>query len=610
MPWAFALALAAGPRAGWALAASASELPGLGSLLPGVSVYGPLAEIPAGHWAYRSLEELIAAGVVVEYSPGLLDGRHTISRYEAAMLLVDAFRRAGAVRETVGASGELKSLLVGPLLQRVQKAGLPSGRIAQLEQVLRALARELAGELAVLGYRMDGVSDAHPARPSTEVAVQMGSTVGGAGDGGATGGPQPSTAPGGASPSAAGSAGASSEASAAQGTAPPLSPEAGSAASPAASGLRLPVAGYSYRLGLSYSEPGRFSVSGMLPVGNAAGSTEFGALLSMPQEQWLWARVGEVAAPGGSVLAWGERQLVGLQGIEAHLVGRGGKAGVVIAREQATKPSASGDGPPSQGSGAITALGSSLILSPDVVVGATIVRGAPSTQPSSSGQEAPTVTSLTTRLRPRPWLTLTGEYAQNLWALPVLDAAMRLDATVQLGDVRLGARIGNVSPDFRPAVGELRPGARVGLDTAVRLGEVELRASTTRLEPTDGGSPEIATGWGVTVGSALGPSLEADFERVSLQELTRGSSPDRTRTALRLGWGTERTRVAMGVAWSNGGSPATTGGGRADLQAEAAISYQLSPGASVVFGYRLIDFDASSTSGAQSNASAQITLRF
>ena len=608
--------LAAGPWAWPAVAETAAEAPGVERLLGGLPVYGPLAEIPAGHWAYRSLEELIAAGVVVEYSPGLLDGRHTISRYEAAMLLVDAFRRAGAVKESGPSSAGVKTLVVGELLRRARTEGLASDRAQRLEQVLRALTRELAAELAVLGYGLEGQPEPRLSGPSTELAVQVGSlpsrsagTPPPRADGGSMS-PSSSGGPGDAARSPAGASGQTGGEAAAtspSGSLPPSGEPGGALPSP---GLRLPLPGYSYRLGLSLSEPGRFRVSGLLPLSGSAGPTEFGALMAMPEDQWLWTRVGEVAAPGGSLFAFGDQRLVGLQGIEAHLVGRDGKTGVVIARDTASadpRPDGSSSSP---GAGAIAALGSSLVLSRDVVVGATIVRGASSTEALLSGLDSPTVTSVTTRLRPRPWLTLTGEYAQNLWALPVLDAAMRLDATLQLGDVRVGARIGSVSPDFRPALGQLRPGARVGVDTAVRMGELEVRAGTSRLDPADGGGAEISTAWGLTLGSVLGPSLEADFERVSVQELPGGQAPDRSRTALRVGWGTERTRLAMGVAWSQGGNPGGAGDAEPGLQAEAAIAYELSPGASVVFGYRLIDFGTAAASAVQSNASAQITLRF
>ena len=576
--WAAAVALAwlTLPAVG-ALPVVASSPPGSGSaveqLLPGASAHGPLADIPAGHWVYRSLEELIAAGVVVEYSPGLLDGRHTISRYEAAMLLVDGFRRADAVAEASGPGGaagkvlSVEALMVG--LEGTHAAG--GSRAQRLRTALEALGRELASELAVLGYVLEEAAAAGPG-PTAQVALQFGPPA----------------------------------------TTPPARRIPGGDPDPASGGNTLtesPSLGaapnsLSYRLGLSVGEPGRFGISGLLPVG-AGGPAELGALMAMPDERWLWARLGPVEGPAGSAFAVADDGLVGLQGIEAHLVGRDGKTGVLIARDTAGGPS----GEPAAAGDGIAAVGSSLVLSRDVVVGATIVRGMPGGASGQGGAEVPTVTSLTTRLRPRPWLTLTGEYAQNLWALPVLDAAMRLDATLQLGDVRLGARVGNISPDFRPVLGQLRPGALVGLDTAVRMGEVELRAGTSRLDPADGGGQEIATAWGVTLGSVIGPSLQADFERVSVQELSGQSRGDRSRTTVRLDWGTETARLSMGVAWVRGEEEASTGGASGEMAAEAAISYQLHPGAAVVFGYRLIDFGSAST-GMQSNASAQITLRF
>src|SRR5690554_6793462 len=91
------VALLAGLAAARALSGATAQAASAGSG-SSLTLQGGLGEIPAGHWVYRSLNELITAGLVVEYRPGMLEGERTISRYEAALLLVDAFRRADAVR--------------------------------------------------------------------------------------------------------------------------------------------------------------------------------------------------------------------------------------------------------------------------------------------------------------------------------------------------------------------------------------------------------------------------------------------------------------------------------------------------------------------------------
>lgn len=616
-------------------------------MLPGVSVYGPLAEVPAGHWAYRTLERLIGAGIVLEYRPGLLDGERTISRYEAALLLVDAFRRLSAVTEPQpSGAGLLKGLVVD---RAVEAAGVSAAERGWLAGALAALGREFSSELAVLGFQVvsgeaELATPPLPLTPQASLAVE----VARAGKSGAPNPPAREPAPGEAPaqailPAPGDLDGPSQAASEGPEQAPPKPPleaasgtpaelaQDGPAVAPVSAVREAPGAirgpagsaaavasgateGSAYRLGMSVSQPGRFGVGTVIPMGAISGSTEFGAVVSVPDEQWLWARVGRIEPPGGSAFALGEGELVDLQGIEARLMSRDLKTGVLVARGAAAPGVVGLVGTPREGfgeaPGAIAALDGSLVISKEVVVGAAIVKGAPSTEELVSAADGPAVTSVVTRYRPVPWLTLTGEYAQNLWALPLLSGAMQLDASLRLGDLRLGARLGAVAPDFRPAVGHLRPGARMGVDAAISLGHVMVKAGATRLNPSDG-QPELSTVFGLRLGPAAGASVSADYELISVEELASGQRPERSRTSVSVDWGAEHASLSVGVAWSErlsaGSGPANPVTG---LEARASVAYRLSPGTTVVLGYRLIDFGGSEAEPSRSGAIAQLSVRF
>ncbi len=616
------------------------------ALLPGVSVYGPLAEVPAGHWAYRTLERLIGAGIVLEYRPGLLDGERTISRYEAALLLVDAFRRLSAVTEPQpSGSGLLKGLVVG---RAVEAAGVSATERGWLAGALAALGREFSSELAVLGFQVVSGEEELATPPlsltpraslALEVAGEKGVPPRAPGRGPAgSGAPAQTTLPEAGIPDKPAQKTAEGEEEAVPSSAveaptddlvgvtpdlPAPQPLQGvrgvsgvvraGAGSAASAGTGAPEVS-AYRLGMSVSQPGRFGVGTVIPVGAVSGSTEFGAVVSVPDGQWVWARLGRIEPPGGSAFALGEGELVDLQGIEARLMSRDLKTGVLVARGTGAPGGVGLIGAPQAGfgeaPGAIAALDGSLVISKEVVVGAAIVKGAPSTEELVSAADGPAVTSVVTRYRPVPWLTLTGEYAQNLWALPLLSGAMQLDASLRLGELRLGARLGAVAPDFRPAVGHLRPGARMGVDAAVSLGHVMVKAGATRLNPSDG-QPELSTVFGVRMGPAAGASVSADYELISVEELASGQRPERSRTSVSVDWGAEYASLSVGVAWSerlSAGSGSENPG--TGLEARASIAYRLSPGATVVLGYRLIDFGGSQSEPSRSDAIAQLSVRF
>lgn len=581
--------------------------------MAGVRLYGPLAELPAGHWAYRTLEELMRAGLVVEYAPGAFDAERTISRYEAALLLVDAFRRAGAVASGPEGPARLRTLLPERL---VASAGNGAGDRQELLEIVKALGREFAEELKVLGFAMEGVpaGGARPAgaggsfevRSSASLSLQTGGVKAAASSGSAaapSGGETARPAPGAAQ---AGSAGP--ELTGKGG--PPVETrrtEAVPAPGVAVPGPAVSVTS-SYELGLRMAVPGRWDVDGQVDLGTLE-PTQLGLLVLSPSpDRWVWARVGSVDSPVASGLALGEGAgALTLQGIEARVLGGDARTGIVIASEV---PPGGASAASSQGKAkAIAVLDGSLALSRQIVVGGAIIRGGAGPEELWQLDRGATVTALSGRYSPVPWLSITGEYAQNLWALPLVASAMRLGATLHLGDVKLGARVGRVAPEFQPALGSAAPGDEVGLDATVRVGDVQLRAGAGRRNVTDGTgepAPELITSVGLRVGLIAGASVTADYELISVQDLEQGRRPDRSRTRLGLDWDASAARLQMGLEWA-ASRPGVGQSGEGRLEASAAVSYQLSPYAAVMLGYHLIDFGADSE---RADATARITLRF
>src|SRR5699024_6780822 len=53
----------------------------------------PFADVPADHWAYDSIVELAAAGLIEGYPDGTYGGSRMMTRYEAAMVFARALAR-------------------------------------------------------------------------------------------------------------------------------------------------------------------------------------------------------------------------------------------------------------------------------------------------------------------------------------------------------------------------------------------------------------------------------------------------------------------------------------------------------------------------------------
>jgi len=61
----------------------------------------PFADVPADHWAYDSIVELAAAGLIEGYPDGTFGGSRMMTRYEAAMVFARALARLeGQIADT------------------------------------------------------------------------------------------------------------------------------------------------------------------------------------------------------------------------------------------------------------------------------------------------------------------------------------------------------------------------------------------------------------------------------------------------------------------------------------------------------------------------------
>ena len=53
----------------------------------------PFVDVPAGHWAYRALEQLADASLIDGYSTGFFTGARRLTRYEIALSVAGALSR-------------------------------------------------------------------------------------------------------------------------------------------------------------------------------------------------------------------------------------------------------------------------------------------------------------------------------------------------------------------------------------------------------------------------------------------------------------------------------------------------------------------------------------
>jgi hypothetical protein len=134
----------------------------------------PFADVPADHWAYDSVAELAAAGLIEGYPDGTYGGARMMTRYEAAMVFARALHRLEAqiadnnilpeldkIKAELMAEIEAKMAAAGkPVVetiettiveQRIDEEGL--ARVAANEKAIEALG----GDMAYLEARMVGL---------------------------------------------------------------------------------------------------------------------------------------------------------------------------------------------------------------------------------------------------------------------------------------------------------------------------------------------------------------------------------------------------------------------------------------------------------------------
>ncbi len=71
------------------------------AMAPGVTAFAyaanPFSDVPAGHWAYDSVAELAAAGVIDGYEDGTFGGDRLMTRYEMAQIVAKAMANGADV---------------------------------------------------------------------------------------------------------------------------------------------------------------------------------------------------------------------------------------------------------------------------------------------------------------------------------------------------------------------------------------------------------------------------------------------------------------------------------------------------------------------------------
>lgn len=138
----------------------------------------PFADVPADHWAYDSIVQLAAAGLIEGYPDGTYGGARMMTRYEAAMVFARALSRLETQIGNIDLLPELdkvKAELMAEIKAQLAAAGTPVVETKVVEKVIvdkdvdeatlaRIRANEIAaeaieGDMAYLEARMLGLVD-------------------------------------------------------------------------------------------------------------------------------------------------------------------------------------------------------------------------------------------------------------------------------------------------------------------------------------------------------------------------------------------------------------------------------------------------------------------
>ncbi len=104
----------------------------------------PFSDVPAGHWAYDSIEKLAAAGVIDGYGDGTFGGDKLMTRYEMAQIVARAM-----------ANGANVDKLAAEFADELDALGV---RVANLEK--KADAVQIAGQIRAHYANLSGDREA------------------------------------------------------------------------------------------------------------------------------------------------------------------------------------------------------------------------------------------------------------------------------------------------------------------------------------------------------------------------------------------------------------------------------------------------------------------
>ncbi|RQD73588.1 MAG: S-layer homology domain-containing protein [Halanaerobium sp. MSAO_Bac5] len=119
-----------------------------------------LTDVPADHWAYSAIEELIETGIVEGYPDGEYKGQRTMNRYEMAIMVNRALENIAAEQEelaeglTMG-QAEDTAAIVQSLLEKNLGEGLTYNQASEVADLVEALTVEFEDELKAMGAELD-----------------------------------------------------------------------------------------------------------------------------------------------------------------------------------------------------------------------------------------------------------------------------------------------------------------------------------------------------------------------------------------------------------------------------------------------------------------------
>lgn len=125
----------------------------------------PFVDVPAGHWAYRALEQLADASLIDGYSTGFFTGARRLTRYEIALSVAGALSRLSG-EEPLSAAADQRDLdrLIVDYNRRQPQRPLTAAE----GDLLRAVVVEFRDELSMLGYTVPAVAASAPHSPGME----------------------------------------------------------------------------------------------------------------------------------------------------------------------------------------------------------------------------------------------------------------------------------------------------------------------------------------------------------------------------------------------------------------------------------------------------------